>query len=960
MSLTPFPGKKGSAYLIALGVTGLLVITVFLFSRSSINRRGITKFIGDEGKAEAIAEAAVDIALLQIRDNMNTPSSPWYRIFRMPGRLDNNGDNLAGPDGKDLPMTISAESIPPIDISADLAELLAKTPGSATVELRAAFVGLNAFGAMDKNTDYHVAGINRQASAIGNNPAKFLESFDEPSLSAGNILDDLITKYTLNLRLPNNTNEDSAPVKISLPWYLGGDDDATVHFYKPTPISFDTMDDLWWNVTGIRFIGNYPGGSGSTDPADMPTITGAEWSTAAPNTYLTVTYDRPMGAGVTTPANYTITGSGKGSLAEHPGSVTPAGEKVYCLTWTTGSYSNKDEIQLEVNNVADTAGHVMGDTTVPPGKKEEKVWESYIREYFEPASIPEADKSKNFKGKTLAHVLTGYAPANAPWDSYTWTTERVADQIKNRFNGLPSEITTGVTPGTFQKNLLVEKAGYLRLIATVNYKPHDKAATIRRVLVADRDFKVADIQPVAPEYVFFVSNSMLPYENPGVENFLNAAGDLEIKLVSGGASTQIQASASIHPFPKNPVGTQSFEIFDEAFSNDTIDDKTHLPGMVRLNGTKRILTNVFLGTLEEINTTEYNMLLKDENPDRGDVLDPRLVFTDASGAGADPAYRFRLPYLAIPTPVPDMTGIFNMMDFLKPKLTLDCPTLFFGDNGLEYPLSLGVEGFLFKRYSWVSVALKLKVDGLTVVRQGFEAGDRTKVHVGHTIETDVYGMVAHPPTGYDKSHTTAPATLAKWNPGSAGAMPPYLYSSMQYAKKAAQYFQTGAEFLSSLEVEDDTYIFNGNGVTFVKDSLVLDKPLEARGRGLLVVYRNIELHGNITRSIPTDSTEPQTVFGLMARTGAINVKQPGVDRIEAACFSNYTLQNPAGSKLVIDGNLVMNHFDRTLFNGVEVYYNGPACRPTLLSMMRKIGKFEPERYSVSVGKQWARYSYERQ
>ncbi len=75
-----------------------------------------------------------------------------------------------------------------------------------------------------------------------------------------------------------------------------------------------------------------------------------------------VAFNRPMGAGVTTAANYTLSGTGKGSLAANPASVVLVSGNTYRLTWTAGEMRLGGDITITVTaaNVQDFAGNTVG------------------------------------------------------------------------------------------------------------------------------------------------------------------------------------------------------------------------------------------------------------------------------------------------------------------------------------------------------------------------------------------------------------------------------------------------------------------------------------------------------------------------------------------------------------------------------------------------------------------------
>jgi hypothetical protein len=65
-----------------------------------------------------------------------------------------------------------------------------------------------------------------------------------------------------------------------------------------------------------------------------------------------------MGIGTTTASNYTISGNGKGTLANNPNNVACSGN-VCSLIWSSGEMMNGGDITVTVNNsnVQDSAGN---------------------------------------------------------------------------------------------------------------------------------------------------------------------------------------------------------------------------------------------------------------------------------------------------------------------------------------------------------------------------------------------------------------------------------------------------------------------------------------------------------------------------------------------------------------------------------------------------------------------------
>ncbi len=77
-----------------------------------------------------------------------------------------------------------------------------------------------------------------------------------------------------------------------------------------------------------------------------------------------VTFDEPMKTSdVTTAANYTLSGPGKGTLADHPNSVANTSGNTYRLTWTTGEMKIAGDVTITVaSTVRCSENNAMGTT----------------------------------------------------------------------------------------------------------------------------------------------------------------------------------------------------------------------------------------------------------------------------------------------------------------------------------------------------------------------------------------------------------------------------------------------------------------------------------------------------------------------------------------------------------------------------------------------------------------------
>lgn len=103
------------------------------------------------------------------------------------------------------------------------------------------------------------------------------------------------------------------------------------------------------------------GFNSATDPrSGVGGAPGIETVAVTSGTTVDVTYNRPMGAGATTAANYAISGTGKGTLNTNPASVALAGNNKYRLTWSSGEMIDRGDIVITVSNVSDAYGNAIG------------------------------------------------------------------------------------------------------------------------------------------------------------------------------------------------------------------------------------------------------------------------------------------------------------------------------------------------------------------------------------------------------------------------------------------------------------------------------------------------------------------------------------------------------------------------------------------------------------------------
>ncbi len=119
-------------------------------------------------------------------------------------------------------------------------------------------------------------------------------------------------------------------------------------------ITVSNAQDLAGNVMGTPNAGTHVGGGIGT----LPTVTAVVVQSGLT---VDVTFSEAMGTGVATATNYTLSGTGKGSLANKPNTAALVSGSTYRLTWTSGEMKNGGDITITVAAmVKDQAGNPMG------------------------------------------------------------------------------------------------------------------------------------------------------------------------------------------------------------------------------------------------------------------------------------------------------------------------------------------------------------------------------------------------------------------------------------------------------------------------------------------------------------------------------------------------------------------------------------------------------------------------
>lgn len=208
-------------------------------------------------------------------------------------------------------------------------------------------------------------------------------------------------------------------------------------------------------------------------------------------------------------------------------------------------------------------------------------------------------------------------------------------------------------------------------------------------------------------------------------------------------------------------------------------------------------------------------------------------------------------------------------------------------------------------------------------------------------------------------------TISVYDPATAENMVPNLYTCEQYAKKATYYYDSPDAFVE--DIQNRTTTIDGkealvlNGVTYIAGSLGSEnehfKPngkdtLYVVGKGMIVVSGNVFLGCNI---VCLDKSEDEkTTFSLICRNGGLIIVKTGRYIIEGSLYTEAGVFIEQKSSLHIVGNWVTNQFKKPLMSGtIIVDYLSSRTRTSIGSLHPTRGKYDPKRYQVSFSPIWS-------
>ena len=547
----------------------------------------------------------------------------------------------------------------------------------------------------------------------------------------------------------------------------------------------------------------------------------------------------------------------------------------------------------------------------------------------------------------------------------------------------------------FSDPYYLEKGGVLRIITKVKYNKSE-SNVIERDLVAEIPFKSSDVQPIAPEYTYFVVNSELanngndvvnsaPYGTPIEFNKLDA----DEAFYNDGSVPIPDGSFILHNVPSKNATVAGVEMAKVDFT--PFEDGKRIPGMVRINSDGRpSQIRSFFGLVAQPELTEFNKFftpfddITNTNPQNffNTLVSFCWKYEDEDRDTTPQRYHdFELPVYFDQSftgqeKFGNAEGIKEIMSFLKSAnfAIVSVPTLFYGTAHMEYPLGLRVEGPVDTIFSRTRIYIKATgllrtlpphfkdksevwLDYKKVVNRSDGSAYDFESNYGseesRIAEKAIpYGMQKYP--GYDDGWSDSNTDQS--------LLPANCYDALQYAKKATKYYETASEFQSDLTKPvangglSDGGVISLNGVYYIKEGGITLGGIRYKGNGLIVCKSGIiTIDGEIKR----DDSDPDinSTLGLIARGSAISFSTEA--EIEAACYSNNKPTVPGDLNLY--GNLVCNRFEREdIGSNAYVNYDNTLCSVTPLALHRKVGKFEPRRYAIAFAENWSKFKYEKQ
>ncbi|OQB50645.1 MAG: hypothetical protein BWY02_00259 [bacterium ADurb.Bin157] len=642
-------------------------------------------------------------------------------------------------------------------------------------------------------------------------------------------------------------------------------------------------------------------------------------------------------------------------------------------------YEKTIEVNLDFKGtVAGIAGGILGDEvdvllklariTNVPSKSKFKFEIEVDEDFLDKANdlidlynaIPFVDNVDNITNESLNEMITELLEDDEidieekllELEQFSGLDEFSISGLQRYIMGSNPSLSSYVEPTNRTYGEIVEKGGILQLKCNVIYSPSKGSITgkVEKTMVAEVPFKLADVQPIASEYTFFIANSPYLDETGAASTGGALVLDGSDTLAAAADFTAINNELVIHNIPGMGMAESSKPAYG----------KPGYVGRLRINGNPEPI-NTFVGCMNNIKYTELNTMCTPDISIGGKKLKVRATFgvtpeTDPNNPGKDIKINFPILFVDPPVSVEaatgGITGIYKM--YKSPSGIGDMftmPTLLHGYGHMEYPIGRKIEANLLAKVSEMYGVLEPDI----TIEIDFDEDEKFKP----IDESVTYYSVKNKTVTLDGEDIAYgmpeidSSTENTWTDvNSAKNMPPNCYTTTQYMKKACKFFDSESQFKSQFSVAYDKGGFSdsGNirieGVVFVKGDLTLQGNTFS-GNGLIVTDGNVTISGDIKVAGNENS------LGIIARRKQIKSSNT---KIQASLFSNLS---PIFTDVFIKGNLVVNEFNRDDFKRVHIIYDSNVTSVSDATLATSSGTAEPKRFHASFADNWSRTYYEK-
>lgn len=872
--------RNGSAIMMVLVILTILLITSTYLMQNKTKRAGFTRYMSNEKKVEAVAEAVLDMTLANIKAKANKHDevNDLYTMLRAIGTSP-TGNHSSG--SKNAILSVSDTSVP-LGPSSEYFQLAfdSITQGDSGVfdqpKVSAKIIHAEAFG--DANDDYRIVGVN-------------LESTKATGKGANNFPND-----------PANPNQDwRVPLQ-----------------YPPHSEDGDYTD--IWNIPGL------------------PGIAHNGFAYQSPKLKVNLKYKDVPGwalalAGVKDSVSINLL-------------LNPASSDIGSKSAFEFGVHLDEKFLKRVNKLLDLLGiDEITDEVITEG----------LTSYMGDSAIMDVEKL------ILENVETFKDLGNA------LSTNSLQKVVMNGDNSSTYQPSASNRPAP--NNDIIEKGAILQLTCETAYLPNGSSKKLEKTFVAEIPFKLSDVQPIAPEYTFFVANSGL-LGDPGT----GSVGEIIdfTRSDDGGIALGIDNEFYLHNMHHKGITEDP----THNLTYQTAGGRDPKAGKIRVNGEAKPIP-LFMGTLDGIEASELGALALTDSPDdKARKLQLKVTFgwfkvmnnisklTDSVKLYL-PVLTNNQEYTFKPSIVSGIDGIYQVYKENGFDDIFTMPTLFYGHGHMDYPLGNKIEGKVPGRVAEVYVVAQVhnkltfdvRVFSSNKVKPSSDPWHKPiKTYYGYkNIEN--YPTTGRPiPYGLPNIQSFDSLEESFVNVDYAG-MPENCYSDTQYRKKASRFYQSPADFISdcNLDIKKGGLEDDGNiridGVIYVDGGQLIlneiDKNITFIGNGLIVA-NNIKMEGGSVMLADTDSS-----LGLIARTGILELENT---KVAASCFSNGP---PVITKTTIYGNLIVNAFDRQTVYHTDVRYTPDNILVKGNSFNERADKSNPRRYYASFADNWSKSYFEK-